>query len=302
MSKLTVFASCLALCVVFLNCNDSNKSNPTSPSGIKDAYSVSGNTLVLHIPAGTENYCDSNYLMISPADSSVMQFEISGNTLETFDPPDTNYYEYSDPNLILQTYDVFTRVSGGPGLTGVWSLTSEGDSVLRGALTTTEKAQLDSENSLQGSMSVGNMEVEFTGNTVIIQYSYAELFTTEWTSVYGNGSADSLLAITLSQVNGNTVRMTGAISGEVVTVTFSNQGDVTYSSSVASHAPSIVYGNPTSCPNDAPAWFNSFILANQKGGAPLAKVQKTKNTLNHRLKNDEFIKKLRNATSYSVRP
>ena len=78
-------------------------------------------------------------------------------------------------------------------MTGVWSLTSEGDSVLRGALTTTEKAKLDSENSMQGSIGMGNMEVEFTGNTVIIQYSYAELFTTEWTSVYGNGSADSLL-------------------------------------------------------------------------------------------------------------
>jgi hypothetical protein len=279
-----VFASCVGLCIVLLNCNDKSNSNPTSPSGSIEAtetYSVSGNALTINIPAGANNYCDSNTLIVSPADSNVMQFEISGNTLKTYDPPDSNY-SYSNPSLIIQTYSTFTRASGGPGLTGAWNLTSNGYNVLSGTPTASEKSSLDAEYTSVDYLS--SFQIEFTGSTVIIRgnISYAEFFMMSWNMDFGvGGSADSArYAITLATVGANSVRMAGTITGEVVTLTFANNGDVTYSSGVQGHATGTYYAKPTSCPNSPPAWFQTFIQANAKPGPTLYKAHVKKKILN----------------------
>jgi hypothetical protein len=284
---------------MLLSCNDNKNSNPTSPSGTvqtTENYSVSGSTLTFYTAAGASTYCYGDSLVVSQADSSVTQFQISGNTLTTFNDPDTNNYgEYLDSNLVYQSYDVFTRISGGPGLTGSWSLTSIGYTVLRGSLTAAEKSSLDSEYS--STAPISNAVVEFSGNTVKIQMSlsYAEFFYSSLNSFYGTGSG-----ITLTMVGANAVRMTGTISGEVVTLTFANNGDETYSSSIQSHAATTVFVKPTTCPNDVPAWFTEFLQANENSGATLYKAEKRKNGLYPHSKQDAFIKNLKSASRFSV--
>lgn len=64
-------------------------------------------------------------------------------------------------------------------------------------------------------------------------------------------------------IGDRTMRITGDISGEVVTVNWDAQGNAAWSSSNASHAPGTVYANPTTCPNDPPAWYQEFLTDNQ---------------------------------------
>lgn len=264
MPKIMVFASCIVTCIIVLNCNDKSNSNPTSPSALVERtedYSVSGNNLFLYIPAGANNYCDSITLIISPADTTVERFEISGTTLTTFDSPDSSG-GYSDSTVIIQTYTVFNRVNGGPGLTGTWSLTRNSYNILRGTLTASEKSSLDSESTFPG-----DAQIEFSDGIVHIRanVSYADVFMQTWKSI------GAPFAITVLELSAAKVQMTGTMSGEVVTLTYDNSGNGTFSSSVPGHIPGTVYDRPASCPNSAPAWFESFLQANYTSSVTLSK-------------------------------
>lgn len=103
------------------------------------------------------------------------------------------------------------------------------------------------------------MTIQVGVNTVTESYNYADMLVVDlsfMTSYYN---------VSIVKISSNQVSITGNSSHEVVTITVnSSTGDATYSSSVASHAAATEYANPTSCPNDGPAWLEQFLTANPK--------------------------------------
>jgi hypothetical protein len=72
----------------------------------------------------------------------------------------------------------------------------------------------------------------------------------------------------VEEISCSQVRLTGLTTDEVVTITWNADDDATYSSSTTGHATGTVYGNPTSCPNEAPDWFTEFLYDNANAPVP----------------------------------
>lgn len=114
--------------------------------------------------------------------------------------------------------------------------------------------------SIQGQWtSARGYTVDIGASTITLTLDYADMLVSEFDYM------SSYVNVTIAKTSSNSVTITGNISHEVVTISInSSTGDVTYSSTVSSHAAATVYANPTSCPNDGPAWLEEFFMANPK--------------------------------------
>jgi hypothetical protein len=249
--------------------------------------------------AGMFNWCYGDSLVVSPAETTELEYSISGNKLTTFEPPDTNNQGYLDSNVVLQSYEVFSRIGSGTGIVGLWSIDSTGFTLLRGTLTDSERAQLDAQYS--SPVSPGAIQIDLSGGLVTVYSTItpaSSFIQSQWDWNYGGGADSALYDIAVTQVNGTTVRMTGNKTGEVVTLVFASNGDETFSSSIPTNTTAVYYSNPTRCPNSEPAWYESFLTSNEKVGAKaLAKTKKGNQNTSH-LK--WLLRKLESASGYSL--
>jgi hypothetical protein len=263
-------AICGAIIAVFLYQCAKTGTNPvdtgTTPAQAKQTmgYSVNGDTIVFYTT--TDGFCNGDSIAIPEPDSVLLHFEITGTSLRIYNYPES-LKDMNDPEVMIQPYDEYTREGSGTSLNGRWKLARSGYVWLQGNLTNVEKETVDSEYNEVGDDSY---EFEFDGDSVSIisQFSLAEEFVEVWTDA--DPTADPTLAdssntsATALQVNDSTVQLTGGITGEVVTIVFSSNGDETYSSSVAANATGVYYAVPATCPNAPPAWYQDFLAANQK--------------------------------------
>jgi hypothetical protein len=127
--------------------------------------------------------------------------------------------------------------------------------------------------------------VVITATTVTVttyDCEYADDFIDDWN--WGGASADSATyAVTVEMISCSQVRLTGLTTGEVVYVTWNASGDATD----AGHAAGTVYENPTSCPNEPPAWYESGFLGANYKTVPAAK--KARKPAGPRLKRNPLL-------------
>jgi hypothetical protein len=131
----------------------------------------------------------------------------------------------NDKLLVLEEFDTLVRSGTGTGLQGEW--------------------------------------VGFNRTVRIDATSYTDsLNQPQWADMFYPTSSDNVPGLTVVKISENKIRLTGNITGEVVTVTFSNLGNQTYSSSNPAHATGTWYRNPSSCPNIVPSWYDNFLSLN----------------------------------------
>jgi hypothetical protein len=204
-------------------------------------YDVSNDTIRIYHPeritvVGT--YCNGVMLVTTfdttLADTSCITYTLSGNTLTlTTTGP---YFVYTV---------VLARVGAGSGLVGTWEA--------------------------HDPLSNAEMQVVFTATTVSTDLSGTssqpvplcqadQYFMSSWPS-------DSInFNISAMRISCNGVRITGNITGEVVTMTWDNSGNKTYTSTDGTHAAYTWLTNPVLCPNDLyPDWYYpGFLAANPR--------------------------------------
>lgn len=207
-------------------------------------YTVSGDSMSIYEPPQISSYAYCNGATLVTQYDTLggtfgMRYTVSGNTL-SLNECDTVYMSCDTENL--------TRVGSGTGLIGTWVFTTYLPDTLWLVFTAT------------------TVSVYFTGSSS--NYCYADdWMANEWQydSIGFNGTATELSC--------TQVRITGNTTGEQVTITWNNNGDMTYTSTNAAHAAYTYYQNPTSCPDDyTPDWYYSgFIYSNQNTPAAAAK-------------------------------
>jgi hypothetical protein len=204
-------------------------------------YTVSGNYIILSFPQdiSTHAYCAIDSL-VTYYDTSLAYDQALSFVL--------------DGNVLKLAFDsdtaVFIRAGIASGLQGQWSL---------------------SDTSIQG----GSVMLYITANTLTITETYIDCYADDW-MLYDWAYDSAGFNGTAAELSCTQVRITGNTTGEQVTITWNNNGDMTYTSTDAAHAAYTYYQNPTSCPDDySPDWYYSypdgFFYSNQSAPAAAAK-------------------------------
>jgi len=228
-----------------------------------------GDQLLINYPGGsidTQQYCDNSSLIIemdtSESDSDLLKYEISGNDLHLGISIDT--FEVPNDTLVLKSYIVFDRKTGSTGLVGVWVYSRSEYTVIDGTLSQEMQDLLDR---FTENMPFSYAQVEFTNSEIIVYavgISPADQFVQDWNES-GTSPDSEKYDITIQKLNSNRLTMTGRKSGEIVTLTWNGNLDLTYSSNTSGHAPYTYYNKPVTCPNEpTPSWFDVFLSDNQK--------------------------------------
>jgi hypothetical protein len=270
------------------------KDNPAGPTGTKVNdyplyYTVSGNKIIVSNPVhiSSYRYCFGDSLVTrydtSEASADTSIFEISGNTLRLIGGKDT----LDTSKAVFEYYTEMTRVGGGDGIVGTWALSGYTYRIVSGTPTAGETIRLDNlySNNYTESMYGLTYEYEITGTEINLyidgEYDYAASFIETWNGKYSSPAyADSAwYAISVQKLSKNSVQLTGSISGEVVSISWSSTSavsmfgsnySITYTSSNAAHQPFTYYTNPQTCPNNSkPSWWTAFRSANAKPGTPI---------------------------------
>jgi hypothetical protein len=270
----------IAAVIIIIGCNTSNNSdNSDNPSGtfiVSYSYSIKSDSLVFSYPAGDFTYCNGSTLVSSHADSTATYYKVIGNNLCLFyDDPETLSSNAS--TIVIREYSSCLRVGGGSGLAGVWKDNGVKYDLLAGSVTpgviyeNHYGESVDLNNLYQSSAEI---EYQFSENkfSVYYQSSFYDIFLDDWNS----GEDSSYYAITVTKVNSSSVKLSGRITTEVVTISSTKPtcGDKTYSSNIPAHTTGIYYYNPLQCPNAPPAWYWDFMSANTRYNAAKTLIQK----------------------------
>lgn len=216
---------------LLLTCSKS--SNPTGPggdSGIRTetySYSLLGsNNIIISFPERIDYWssCNGNVL-IAYRDTTPAGI-------------DTVFYYISNDSLYISggvgNGGIFIRVGSGTGLAGQWSAA--------------------------GTSQDGPDQLDIGAATVMV--TFMECYGDDFMENDAPDITSTYTHVSVVQLACNSVRLTGSTTGEVVTITWDNDGNMTYSSSNSQHASKTVYENPTLCPNDPPTWYTPFLTGN----------------------------------------
>ncbi len=241
--------------------------DPVGPSGGSSngtflesgTYHVSADGQSLIVDLGHPACQDSVLVRDTEIDST--PYALSGNVLTIRTSSNL------DDGFFVQETLTLKRASDGNALQGTW--VEQSDSY---ALSPAGDMNAEDDTALKGDSLFNSYTTQrewvFTADSA---YSYgnvqaARFFVHGWSSDYQYYTDESVTATYVSQY---VARLTGGVTGEVVTVTFSPDDNVeTFSSSVSGHATSSMYLNPVSCPNpDAPGWYYMFPGDQQDHGS-----------------------------------
>jgi hypothetical protein len=216
----------------------------------------------------------TNYL-----DTSI--FGIQGNTLTIFGEA-SSYPSTAKVQIMVN----MTRVGSGSGLQGQWKENGFTYQVLSGVLDSSSRKELDDEIALNEKiLSYGTREYAFSADSLTgyQDVRYAEYFVAGWNGAFDisgdkSYSDSARYDITLQVADKNTVVFKGIKNGETVHMTRSQNGDRTYVSDSSAHAEYHYYANqtPQTCPtiyqSSQPSWWYTFLSANLRSTATLAKA------------------------------
>lgn len=243
-------------------------------------YTTHGDTLEYRSGKSVEVGCRNGALdvweSVEGTDTERIQMTSNGFELSYAGPgSETNHYP---------TAAKFRRLTGTPGsLLGRFQLTGIVFRPVATQIPDSVKTFIAADSAMsEHSMANLALTYEFTQNTWAIvgwnPLSFARQFLNEWSYAdegwyhsddttwedmrrYSD-SAEYDIAVQI--VDSSTVRMTGAKTGEIVTLhaaTAANGFDLTYSSSNTAHATGTRQAIPTSCP-EAASWYEQFRSAN----------------------------------------
>jgi hypothetical protein len=200
----------------------------------------------------------------TPAQTSIdtTVYELNGNQLVILE----SGYDTIETAVILGT-TCLTRKGTGTTITGVWHMDSISYRIISGTLSTADKAELDAEIAQQNVfMKSILVDIQLTGTEMkyYVSYQMSEILLQSF--LVQAEFFDTCLAMTYAVSGANSIKITGGLSGEVVTITMdAKTQDMTYTSSVAGHAEYTDYGTPVSCPNEGmPEWYEDFLVDNFK--------------------------------------
>jgi hypothetical protein len=225
-------AAALGAAFLLLTCSKKNPAGPDEEGNNNQTvqtylYTKTLATITVSIPQGidTTRYCDPL------ADTLVTAYDTVPAHVKIFP------YVISAAGDTLTIYDTidFMRSGTGSGLIGSWiSISTVEDFPIRLAFTDTAVA-----------MTFEN-----------VPYCYADDFID-----YDWALDSASYAVSLQRVSCTQVRLTGDSTHEVVTITWNNSGDKTFSSSDPGHVQHTWYENPASCPNEEnPDWYYAEFL------------------------------------------
>lgn len=246
--------------------------DPADPGEMTHAvpYQVEGNTLITSGYLSPYAYCIGNALRTETdtMDADTLAFRITGSILTISSDLDT-----LKSGAVIEQVVVFARQGSGTGMEGLWSNTREELRLLSGTPSEKENAELErARNVRDGKLAYERSWARFA-NGILTHFkdvNYAKRFQSEWnTGTSGGLGPDSgLYAISLRELDKNTIELKGLETGETVRVTETSQGK-TYSSNLPDHAMHRYLKRPTACPNDEkPAWYILFRSLNSKTPAP----------------------------------
>jgi len=248
MRKQALLFCVFAVSAGFLMWTCSKDSGPTGPGDGGSvttetrvySYTVLGSTIIVSIPEDiySYSYCNGNtletYSDTSPAHDEPMPFVVSGDTLKFIEGTDTV---------------VLIRMGSGSGLIGQWYV-----------------ADTDLQN--------GQVRLDITTSTLTVTITvnncYVDDFIDSW-NCCGTWADSASYDITVLKLSCTQVRLTGNISGEVVTISWDTDGNMTFTSNNTGHAAHTWYENPTSCPNFYPDWYYTDFLYMNPKNTPAAK-------------------------------
>ncbi len=245
---------CICAGVLFVTCSKS--SNPAGGGGggnngtVVYTYTTSGDSVYIKRPSGYDSitaysYCNGSTLVTGYDTSS--------------GPPPSVYYNISGSTLTLRYCQngcdtgVFTRTGSGTGLPGTWYMTGT-------------QSQYFPETLIISSNTIA------TPNGKTNSECWSDLFLQDEWPLYSTVFKGSIDSVSCSEI-----KITGTTSGEQVTITWnSSSGNLTYTSSVSSHAQYTYYANATTCPDsDTPSWWASFLAANLVSTAKKIEIPST---------------------------
>jgi hypothetical protein len=321
--KMRFLALCGLLCfistAIIINCK--NKDNPvaTTPSGIlseKDIYSTTGNKLAIKSEPIIRIYCSDSTLAHDTSEgySDTIEYIVSNNRLEfILEGTDT----LSSGAIVKDEVMAFTRKGSGSGIKDVWILTNYEYKLLYGIPTADEIATLNEHlDNGRKELIYEKTEIEFTDNNMLVYITkdFAAEFIRDWNEdIDGSNqtmiqtdtgwalvwdSDSTIYNIKVEEVNSFTAKLTGNISGEIVTITWNEKRDKTYTSSNPVNLAHTYYLEPTVCPNLLrPNWYYTFKTANKKASYPY-KLRSKDNIITK--SNINIIGRFENNNSYKI--
>lgn len=185
-----------------------------------------------------------------------MTYTISGSTITITRPAQTYTDTYCEGDSLVtetQTDTARTYSEQFQLIDNDTKLVISGDTAVR----------VGTGSGIQGQWNMGGETVQFGAGTITVDLSQTSSTPADDFLEYELPS--DLGEVTATKISNNQVKLTGATTGEIVTVTISGSGDETYTSSNSAHAAGTWYMNPNSCPNETPDWFYLFLSENGSG-------------------------------------
>jgi len=311
--KFNFFLYCaLGVGITIFSCNKTtNSNNSMVPNGSleeTETFSTSGNTIVIYVPAGSSNSCDTNTYVESSADTLTTKYEFSGNdnnmlriinasSLDTF-------YDTNNAMVVTQGYYTdFTRVGAGSGLDGVWKIDSVTNLFYSGTINPGEIYTDDNGNTgyLTPVFYPFTVEYQFSGNnfSIYLGGSPAAHVIFWWESYWSLDFSE-----VASKINDTTVKLVCNLTGDIINVTCNGYTiPPNYTVSCTGQTTWPIYSNPTppECPNECP-WFDSILVKNESPASSVAKqiaLGKTTETISS-TGEMAFLKKVMHARAHSI--
>lgn len=221
-----------AVCAGLLLMSCGKDDNPASPGGgggnttpteetMVMPYTISGDTLTIYQPQQIRSHKECNgSTLVTEYDTSDADTMVMG------------FYVSGDTMGIIDTSGIMIllRVGTGTGVIGTW-------------------VPADSTSEMPDKLVINATTVTAYGGGG--DDCPADEYMQYWWPNYSGNFNGTIVMPSCTQV-----RITGGVTGEVVTITWDASGNMTYTSSNTSRTAYTYLENPTSCPNNSePSWF-----------------------------------------------
>jgi hypothetical protein len=240
---------------------------PLQPSG---TYLLAGTSLILTRPAQTARVCFEGALISreTPSITDTLEVMVSGDSL---------YYDtrtrVGQRGSHYRFGDVWTRLSGGPGLEGRWRVRGMHGVRLYGVLTAQDSLFYDYYNTYSDAYwDLIERQVEFRDGEILsgtaTQSAALTGFLWNWNRTEPDStptpSHSGMYAIDLTILDGNRVRYSGRKTGETVTQSFTRD-QVRYTSTEAARK-AYTENDTADCAFSLahPPWFEDFLDGNRR--------------------------------------
>lgn len=289
--SIAALAASLATLCAFSACSDLGEVGPRPPATEPDyigEYSLDQDRMVMTTMGDTQSYCDGpeRRVLARPAETDTLEFHVDRDRLSVLNAPEADGADADaasaarsapavQPAPVVRISWEASRVGNGAdqgeakGLEGRWRIVKSDYRLLSGILTDSLVSEWDTRmRAWRRGNELGISEIEFKEGRAYARSDirWADLFVADWNGDLQPGAREaggSLHDIEVKALDRFVVEMKGRGTGETVRLTFSKNGDRTFSSDRGEHPTYQVTREPATCPEDpGKTWFESFKAAN----------------------------------------